>query len=68
RVPVPSLILQCVEDIIAPVSVGEYMHRHTPGSTLHVMRATGHCPHMSAPAETATRMRAFLETLPARGA
>jgi sigma-B regulation protein RsbQ len=44
--------MQCSEDIIAPNEVGEYLHRNLPGSTLQVMKATGHCPHMSAPEET----------------
>jgi sigma-B regulation protein RsbQ len=51
-VTVPSLILQCSDDIIAPREVGEYVHRELPGSTLRVLEATGHCPHMSAPEET----------------
>ncbi|WP_275439047.1 alpha/beta fold hydrolase [Archangium violaceum] len=52
KLTVPSLILQCSEDLIAPRQVGEYLHRHVPGSTLRIMKATGHCPHMSAPEET----------------
>ncbi|MCE3283133.1 MAG: alpha/beta hydrolase fold protein [Chitinophagaceae bacterium] len=52
KVKHPSLIMQCSEDIIAPNEVGEYLHRNLPGSTLQVMKATGHCPHMSAPEET----------------
>ena len=60
RVPVPSLVLQCSEDIIAPLAVGEYVHRHLPGSTLRVMRATGHCPHMSAPEETIALIKEYL--------
>ena len=62
RVRVPSLVLQCSDDIIAPVSVGEYVHRHTPGSTLRIMHAKGHCPHMSAPEETIALMREYLRT------
>jgi sigma-B regulation protein RsbQ len=61
-VRVPSLILQCSEDIIAPLEVGEYLHRELPGSTLRVMKATGHCPHMSAPDETVALMREYLAT------
>jgi len=57
---VPSLILQCAEDIIAPREVGEYLHRELPGSTLRLMQATGHCPHMSAPEETIALMREYL--------
>ena len=49
RVSTPSLILQCSEDVIAPDSVGEYVHKHLPNSELVVMRATGHCPNLSAP-------------------
>jgi sigma-B regulation protein RsbQ len=60
HVRVPSLILQCSEDIIAPLEVGEYLHRELPGSTLRVMRATGHCPHMSAPDETIALMKEYL--------
>ena len=59
-VRVPALILQCSEDIIAPREVGEYVHRALRGSTLRVMRATGHCPHMSAPEETVRLIREYL--------
>ena len=59
-VRVPSLILQCTDDIIAPRAVGEYVHRELPGSTLRLMRATGHCPHMSAPDETVASIREYL--------
>src|SRR5918997_5572973 len=60
HVRVPSLILQCSEDIIAPNAVGEYLHTELPGSTLRVMKATGHCPHMSHPQETVQLMREYL--------
>ncbi len=60
RVTVPSLVLQCSDDIIAPLEVGDYVHRNTPGSTLRVMRATGHCPHMSHPEETIELIQAYL--------
>jgi sigma-B regulation protein RsbQ len=59
---VPSLILQCSEDIIAPNEVGEYVHRELPGSTLRLMQATGHCPHMSAPEETIALIREYLSS------
>jgi sigma-B regulation protein RsbQ len=61
RVRVPSLILQCSEDMIAPEAVGEYLARTLPASTLRVMRATGHCPHMSAPDETVALIREYLD-------
>jgi sigma-B regulation protein RsbQ len=61
RVAVPSLILQCREDVIAPLAVGEYVHRHLRNSELVVLDATGHCPHLSAPEETIAAMKAFLK-------
>ncbi len=65
RVPVPSLILQCAEDNIAPDAVGDYLHTHLPGSRLHRLSATGHCPHMSHPDETAAAIRAYLSEVAA---
>ena len=56
----PSLILQCSDDAIAPLSVGEYVHTHLPGSHLVVLKATGHCPNLSAPEETIAAMRSYL--------
>jgi sigma-B regulation protein RsbQ len=55
-----SLILQCSEDVIAPRCVGEYVRRSLPNSELVLLRATGHCPNLSAPEETIAAMRAFL--------
>ena len=52
KLKTPSLILQCSQDVIAPLSVGEYVHRHLASSSLVVMKATGHCPQLSAPEET----------------
>ena len=60
KLGVPSLILQCAEDAIAPAAVGEYVHRHLADSRLVQMKATGHCPNLSAPEETIAAMRAFL--------
>ena len=59
-VTVPSLILQCSEDMIAPDHIGAYVHRETPGSTLRRLAATGHCPHMSHPEETVEAMKEYL--------
>ena len=56
----PSLILQCSDDIIAPLEVGEYLPRELPDSTFRLMQATGHCPHMSAPDETIRLMKEYL--------
>jgi sigma-B regulation protein RsbQ len=56
----PALILQCSDDVIAPSVVGDYVHKHTAGSTIFFMNATGHCPNLSAPAETVAAIKAFL--------
>jgi len=63
KVTVPSLILQCAEDAIAPVEVGEYVYRHLPQSVFKLMKATGHCPHMSHPQEVITHIKEYLTTL-----
>jgi sigma-B regulation protein RsbQ len=60
KVRVPSLIMQCSEDAIAPVEVGNYLYRTMPGSTLKMMKATGHCPHISHPEETIDAIRSYL--------
>ena len=56
----PTLIMQCSDDTIAPAAVGEYVHQAIPGSTLQVMKATGHCPHISHPEETIQIMKDYL--------
>ena len=61
KVNKPSLIMQCSEDIIAPLDVGDYLHAHLKNSTLRVMKATGHCPHMSHPEETIAIMHEYLQ-------
>ncbi|PIC58321.1 sigma factor SigB regulation protein RsbQ [Sporosarcina sp. P12(2017)] len=63
KVIVPSLILQCSDDSIAPVEVGRYMHRHLQNSTLEIMDATGHCPHMSHPEKTIQLIRNYLTSV-----
>jgi sigma-B regulation protein RsbQ len=66
-VEVPSLIMQCSDDMIAPTPVGEYLSRALRRSTLRLLRATGHCPHMSHPEETIAVMREYLRS-PVEGA
>lgn len=57
---IPVLILQCSQDVIAPVEVGQYMHEQMDGSQLVIMNATGHCPNLSAPEETIAAIKEFL--------
>lgn len=57
---VPALILQASDDMVAPVSVGEFLHRHMPASSLHIIENVGHCPHMSAPTASSLAIDTFL--------
>jgi sigma-B regulation protein RsbQ len=59
RVTVPTLVIECQEDAIAPREVGAYVHRHIDGSELITLNTTGHCPHLSAPEATAKAIAAF---------
>ena len=60
NVRVPTLVLQCREDAIAPRPVGEFVRRQLPDGTLVTLDATGHCPNLSAPEETVAAIRAYL--------
>jgi sigma-B regulation protein RsbQ len=60
RLRTPSLILQCSSDVIAPLAVGDYLQRNLANSKLVVMKATGHCPNLSAPEETVAAVKAFV--------
>ncbi len=67
RVTVPTVVLQCSQDVIAPVEVGTYVAEAIPEAHLVLLDATGHCPHLSAPADTITAIRDFLgSAVPAR--
>jgi sigma-B regulation protein RsbQ len=60
KIDIPTLILQCSEDIIASKEVGEFVHRQIPGSKFIILDATGHCPNLSAPEEVISAMRSFV--------
>jgi sigma-B regulation protein RsbQ len=57
-----TLILQCSDDVIAPIAVGEYVHSQVANSELIIMEATGHCPNLSAPEETIRHIISFLNS------
>jgi sigma-B regulation protein RsbQ len=59
-VAVPTLVLQCSQDVIAPDVVGRYVHEAVAGSTFTQLSAVGHVPHLSSPEETTAAIRAFL--------
>jgi len=60
QVAVPTLILQCSEDIIAGQEVGEFVNRSISGSRMIMLEATGHCPNLSAPEEVVSAMQTFV--------
>jgi len=57
----PTLILQCTDDFVAPVEVGQYIHRAIPGSEYVLIDNTGHCPHLSAPDASVAAIRRFVQ-------
>ncbi len=59
-VTVPTVVLQCSDDVIAPTAVGEYVRASIPGSTLVHLAATGHLPNLSSPDELAAVILANL--------
>ncbi|MFD9302954.1 alpha/beta fold hydrolase [Streptomyces sp. NPDC060048] len=63
RVSVPTLVLECTQDAIAPREVGAFVHQAIPGSTLVTLDSTGHCPHLSAPEATNQAISDFLADL-----
>ena len=58
-VTLPTLVLECARDVIAPREVGAYVHATIPGSRLVTLDATGHCPQLSAPEATAQAITEF---------
>lgn len=60
RVTTPALVVQCTDDVIAPMAVGRYVDEALADSTLVVLAASGHCPNLSAPDETAAVIDAFV--------
>jgi sigma-B regulation protein RsbQ len=59
KVTVPTLVIECGEDVIAPREVGAFVHDQIPGSRLVTLDAVGHCPQLSAPEATAAAIAAF---------
>lgn len=60
RITTRSLVLQCSDDAIAPISVGEYVTTHLPDATMVLLDATGHCPNLSAPDATSAAIAEFV--------
>ncbi|MBV9791413.1 MAG: alpha/beta hydrolase [Chloroflexi bacterium] len=60
KLKTPALILQCSNDVIAPESVGRYLHQTLAESSFVLLKASGHCPNLSAPQETIAAMKTFV--------
>ncbi|HUR18311.1 MAG TPA: alpha/beta hydrolase [Acidimicrobiales bacterium] len=60
KVSTPTLVLQCTNDAIAPVAVGQFVRDTIPHAKLVMLDATGHCPNLSAPGETFEVIAAFV--------
>ncbi len=60
-----TLVLQCSDDAIAPDAVGLYVSEQLPRARFHRLRATGHCPNLSAPEETVDAIRSFVSVVTA---
>ncbi|AKK26101.1 alpha/beta fold hydrolase [Mycobacterium sp. EPa45] len=61
KVAIPTLIIDCRHDAIAPPQVGAYVRDQIPDARLVTLDATGHCPHVSAPDDTAEAIAAFAQ-------
>jgi sigma-B regulation protein RsbQ len=59
KVSIPTLVLQCDPDAIAPPEVGAFVQAQIPGSRLVTLPATGHCPQLSAPQATLAAIASF---------
>ena len=60
KLQIESLTLQCLDDILAPLEVGYYIEQKAKNNTLKILKATGHCPHLSAPEETVAAINTYL--------
>jgi sigma-B regulation protein RsbQ len=61
KVTVPTLVIQCAVDAIAPPEVGRFTHERITGSRLVTLDAIGHCPQLSAPEATAEAILGFVD-------
>jgi sigma-B regulation protein RsbQ len=60
QVTARTLVIQCKDDVIAPMAVGKYVADAIPDSTFVLLNASGHCPNLSAPDDTADAIAAFV--------
>lgn len=60
RVTTPSLVIQCLDDAVAPPSAVDFICDHLPQTVRTTLKATGHCPHMTHPEETINAINGYL--------
>lgn len=64
RVSTPALIIQCHPDVIAPVQVGEFVHKNITASKYVLVNSAGHCPHLTAPDQVIAAIQSYLKANP----
>lgn len=60
RCPVPALVLQSPHDDFVPASATTHLVEALPAATLRLLDASGHCPHVTHPAQVARALHAHL--------
>ncbi|PIL20063.1 hypothetical protein P775_11310 [Puniceibacterium antarcticum] len=61
KVQIPTVILQCLDDPVAPDEAIRFVHDAVKGSELVQLNASGHCPHITHPQTTITALRRILK-------
>lgn len=67
RLQTPTVILECQDDPVSPKSAIAFVRDSLPGSRHIELQATGHCTHMSHPAEVTAVLQRVLDEHIARG-
>ncbi|WP_244928114.1 alpha/beta hydrolase [Nocardioides sp. W7] len=60
KVSAPTVVLQAADDSVAPPSAATFVRDAIPGAGLEVIDTRGHCPQLTAPAETIAAIRRSL--------
>lgn len=58
----PVLVVQCQHDDIVPNAAAEYLAKHLPRGRYKLLRASGHCPQLTHPAELRRMISDFLDS------
>ncbi len=61
QVAAPTLVLQVRDDVIAPMSAGQFVHEQIAGSRLRLLETTGHAPHLTDPDDVIAEIGGFLD-------